>query len=259
MYEGWIKLHRRFLDWEWFQIPEMVKLFIFLLLSANIEDKKWNGITVRRGQLVTGRRKLSEMTGISDQSIRTGLARLKETGEINQQSTNKYSIITICKYEDYQINESNKYNESTNNQPATNQQLTTTKEYKNIRIYNTSDKSEVPDSSESADVDYKKIVELYHNTCTSFSRLIKLSEARKQKIRIRFVDEMKQDWNLLESIFMKMEKSKFLRGDNRNGWKASFDWVFENGKNWVKVAEGNYDDKPSAGKKQNQVNDIWEE
>lgn len=92
-------------------------------------------------------------------------------------------------------------------------------------------------------IDYKRIINLYHSLCPSFPRIRMLSDARKQKIRIRFQDEMKNDISLLESIFRKMEESKFLRGDNKNGWKASFDWLFENSKNWVKVVEGNYDNR----------------
>ena len=128
----------------------------------------------------------------------------------------------------------------------------------NINII-TSDKSEVSGSTEPAsgkndEIDYQKIVNLYHELCPSFPRIIKISEARKAKMRIRFADEMKRDWNLLTSIFRAMESSKFLRGDNRNGWKATFDWIFENSKNWVKVAEGNYDERLVQKQK---VNDIW--
>ena len=92
-------------------------------------------------------------------------------------------------------------------------------------------------------IDYNRIINLYHSLCPSFPRIRMLSDARKQKLRIRFQDEMKSDISLLESIFRKMEESKFLRGDNKNGWKASFDWLFENSKNWVKVVEGNYDNR----------------
>ena len=35
-----------------------------------------------------------------------------------------------------------------------------------------------------------------------------------------------------KKVFQKLEESKFCRGDNKNGWKASFDWIFENEKNW---------------------------
>lgn len=90
-------------------------------------------------------------------------------------------------------------------------------------------------------VDYERIVDLYHTICTEYPRIVRLSEPRKQKIRIRLVDEMNGDYSVLKQVFEKMQASKFMRGDNRQGWKATFDWVFEDGKNWVKVLEGNYD------------------
>lgn len=97
-------------------------------------------------------------------------------------------------------------------------------------------------------VDFDKIINLYHSICKSYPRIIKLSDARKRKIAIRFKDEMKGDFKLLESLFVKMEESKFLRGDNQKGWKATFDWLFANDKNWVKVAEGNYDNRENNKK-----------
>ena len=100
---GWIKLHRKFLTWEWYQNSHMVHLFIHLLLNANHEPCRWQGIEVQRGQLVTGRKKLSDQTGISEQSVRTCLNYLKSTNEIASKSTNKFSIITICNYDSYQL------------------------------------------------------------------------------------------------------------------------------------------------------------
>ena len=139
--EGWVKLHRKLIQWEWYQESNMVHLFIHLLLSANHKDGNWKGIDLVRGQLVSGRNKLSEQTGISSQSIRTCLNRLISTSEITIKPTNKYSIITICNYEDYQIN-NNDTNQPANqpanqqltiNQPTTNQQLTTNKKEKNVK------------------------------------------------------------------------------------------------------------------------------
>jgi hypothetical protein len=135
--ETWIKLYRKFDEWEWFCIPEMVSLFIYLLLNANNSDNEWKGIKVKRGQLITGRKTLKEKTGISEQTLRTCLSRLEKTKELTIKSTNKYSIITICNYELYQNgkNGSNQLTNQqlTNNQPATNQQLTTIEEYKDIK------------------------------------------------------------------------------------------------------------------------------
>jgi hypothetical protein len=140
--EGWIKLYRKFCSWEWYNISEMVHLFIHILLNANHEDGEWRGIKIKRGQLITGRNSLSENTGISQQTIRTCLHRLKSTNEITIKPTNKYSIITICNYESYQIingvtnQQINQLSnqELTSNQPATNHKQED-KEDKNIKTW----------------------------------------------------------------------------------------------------------------------------
>ena len=106
-----------------------------LLVLANFEDKRWKGMVIKRGQLVTSISRLSESTGISQQSLRTCLAKLEQTQEINKQTTNKFTIITILKYDSYQqcdCSENITTNKQlTNNQQTTNKQLTTTKERKN--------------------------------------------------------------------------------------------------------------------------------
>jgi len=133
--EGWIKLHRKITRWEWFKTPNMYHLFSYMLLSANNKDNSWQGITVMKGQLVSGVKSLSENTGISAQSIRTCINKLKSTGEITIQSTNRYSIITICNYESYQlynIDVNNQINNQVNKQLTNNQQTTNNKqEYNN--------------------------------------------------------------------------------------------------------------------------------
>lgn len=101
----WIKIHASITDWEWFDDAKMVKAWIYLLAKANWEDKAWRGITVQRGSLVTSRSKLASDLRMSEQEIRTILARLKSTNEIDIKLTNKYSIITICKYDSYQATE----------------------------------------------------------------------------------------------------------------------------------------------------------
>lgn len=115
MDNGWIKIHRKLLEWEWYTYSEMVHLFIHLIVSANHKDKRWQGVDVKRGQIITSRKKLSVETGISEQTVRTCLERLQNSNEITIQPTNKYSIITICSYECYQ-EQSNESNQRTNQQ-----------------------------------------------------------------------------------------------------------------------------------------------
>ena len=126
MDNGWIKLHRKFKDWEWSQDPNTSHLFVRLLLMANHKKRSWKGIDILPGQIVTGRKKLSSDTGLSEQSVRTSLNKLKSTNEVTIESTKQYSIIEIINWKNYQ----QVTNNLTNEQPTTNQQLTTNKNVK---------------------------------------------------------------------------------------------------------------------------------
>ena len=85
----------------------------------------------------------------------------------------------------------------------------------------------------------KEVVELFNATCVSFPKVIRLTEKRSVKIRSR-IKEI-SDFSMLAVVFEKMQNSNFLKGQNQTGWKATFDWVFENEENMLKVFEGNYD------------------
>jgi biotin operon repressor len=134
---GWIKLHRRLLEWEWYNDHNTFRLYIHILLKANYETKGWRGIVIERGQLVTSIPSLVKETGLSAQSVRTSLNRLKSTGELTDKVTNKFRLLTVVKYEEYQSEDyklTDKVTDKpTGQQQATNRQLTATKEYKNKR------------------------------------------------------------------------------------------------------------------------------
>lgn len=289
---SWIKIFRELLQWEWFQKAEMVQLFIYLLLKANCVDKQWQGITIKRGQLATSNATMRQDLRLSEQQIRTCIKRLISTGEITYKSTNRYVVITICNYDKYQeignsINEQNNEqtnNQSTDEQRAINEQSTTTKEVKNIRskeynikdikqesgsndqLSSASDEAQAvePEKPKAEKLPFKDIKAMWNETCTGFPKLFTLSEPRKNKMRLRIAEMggLEKALPLIKQIFEKMQQSKFLKGDNKRGWKASFDWLFENDKNWVKVYEGNYDNKPEQptatryGNNRN-CNDEW--
>lgn len=144
MNQGWIKLHRALMDWEWYDDIITRGIFIHCLLRANHTDTNWRGIELKRGQFVTSLKHLAEENGISLQTLRTHLKRLKSTRELTIKSTNKNSIITVCKYESYQSEKSEANTQTntqankqvTSNQQATNIQLTTDKNDKNNKNVN---------------------------------------------------------------------------------------------------------------------------
>lgn len=103
---GYIKLDQKITEWQWFNDPEMLALWVHLLLAASGEDKEWQGEPIPRGTLVTSVAKLSIKTGISASKVQNGLRRLKKSGEITTEGTNRWTKITIVNYDLYQGEES---------------------------------------------------------------------------------------------------------------------------------------------------------
>lgn len=103
---SWIKLHRKFMDWEWYSDANMVRVFIHLLLSAAHEDgAKQRGIAVQRGQAVIDTADLAGALAIGRQAVRTCLAKLQQTGEITittMRGRKGYTVVTISNYNNYQ-------------------------------------------------------------------------------------------------------------------------------------------------------------
>ena len=80
----------------------MVKLWIYILLSANSKRKKWKGSVIERGQFVTSQLYLAEMLDCSPRYVYKMLKRMVASGNITYIGTNKNTIITVCNYESYQ-------------------------------------------------------------------------------------------------------------------------------------------------------------
>ncbi|MBQ4216369.1 MAG: hypothetical protein II663_08875 [Bacteroidales bacterium] len=102
MIDGWIKIHRQILEWRWYSDINVTRLFLHLLLKANFDAKDWQDMTIERGQLVTSIGRLAEQTSLSIKEVRTALKKLESTGEIITKGANKFTTITICKYDTYQ-------------------------------------------------------------------------------------------------------------------------------------------------------------
>jgi len=89
-------------------------------------------------------------------------------------------------------------------------------------------------------------IEIAHEYKLSGTQL-KITEKRK-----RVINNLLKEYSP-EEVLQAMEKvhtSSFLQGNNKTGWQISFDW-FINKSNFLKVLEGNYDDKINAETKNN--------
>lgn len=98
----YVKMDRNLRFWRWFKSPKTVVVWIWLIMSANIEDHDFERETIHRGEVATSRKTISAATGLTENEVRTALDHLKSTGEITSRARSKYQVITILRYSDYQ-------------------------------------------------------------------------------------------------------------------------------------------------------------
>jgi len=133
--KGYLRLFRKIEDWEWYDKPNTKAIFLHCLINANEKDKIWQGKKIKRGQFVTSLEKLANANGLTIQQTRTALSNIEKSGDINKQTTNQYTVITVKNYNLYQPINKQKHTpfQQTNNMQL-NKQITTTNN--NIDISN---------------------------------------------------------------------------------------------------------------------------
>ena len=121
---GFVKLHRKMIEWGWYSDSIVKDVFIHILMVAAWKDGTYLGHDIKPGQAIIGRKKMAEELGFSEQQIRTALKKLESTGEISLFSTNKFTIATVENWEFYQCCDDEGNQQITNKQPTDNQQIT---------------------------------------------------------------------------------------------------------------------------------------
>ena len=130
---GWIKLHRAMLEWEWYDDINVKTVFLHLLLTANFEPSKYRGHTVGPGQSIIGFNALSEQTGLSRSQVRTAIDKLKMTGEIALKTTNKFSIVTMTCWSEYQSDSTQNRTQIAIQSPSNRHPIAPSKELNNLK------------------------------------------------------------------------------------------------------------------------------
>lgn len=134
---GFVKVHRSFLDWEWYDDGNCVRVFFHLLLNVNWETKKWRGKTILPGQIITSMDGLGRKLGLSRSSVVRVFSKLESTGEVTIDANNKWTLVTIVNWAKYQDADqpSGQQNEQRANNGRTTgeQQPDTTEEGKEIQ------------------------------------------------------------------------------------------------------------------------------
>lgn len=139
MERGYVKLWRKTLDSGLIQHPTALQVFTYLLLKTTHKPYRQivgsTAIDLRPGQVVTGRKTISQECKLSEQNVRTALKLLENLEILTIKPTNKYSVVSFVNWDTYQqeqssnqpTNQPTSNQQVTSNQPASNQHLTTNK------------------------------------------------------------------------------------------------------------------------------------
>jgi len=230
---GFIKLHRSILDWEWYDDPNTMRLFLHCLLRANHKDNNWRGILIKRGSFLTSLETLSKETKLSISQVRTSLNKLKKTNEIASLSQARNRMISIVEYEQYQG--SDKVNDKivASSSQDSDKLVTTNKNDKNV-------KNENNDKKTNGEFDLVwNMYEKKGNKKTSQNKFNKMTDANKQLMSEHLPEYVKSTpdkqyrknlesyinqecWN--DEISIKSEVSQYSAITQKNIQNLQGDW-----------------------------------
>lgn len=98
---GFIIVPRTILDWEWYEHPDVSRVFFHLLLKSNYTIKKWQGITIDIGEFVTSTEKLCNALNLSKFKVKNALKKLEDSGYIKAETNNKFTMIKLLESDVY--------------------------------------------------------------------------------------------------------------------------------------------------------------
>lgn len=99
---GYVKIHRKIVEWEWYHDPVVSRVFFHLLVIANYEPGNFEGHKIDVGQCVISLKNVAETLRISKDSVNRALKKLEKSGELQRKPTAKFTIITLKNYTYYQ-------------------------------------------------------------------------------------------------------------------------------------------------------------
>ena len=205
---GWICLFRKFINWEWYQDINVKVVFLHLLLTANHKDSKWQGIEIKRGQKITSISHLASEVNLSVRQVRTALNKLEMTNEITIETTNKYTLISIVKYNFYQDkdNENDKQNNTQDDKRATNERqtndkrATTNNNDNNITINNNDNNNNIPASEDKS------------STASAKASKHKYGEYNNVLLKDEELQKLKKDYSNWEELIKYLDEYIEMKG-----------------------------------------------
>ena len=105
MGDGWIKLNRKMLNWEWYTDLPTKSLFIHLLLTVSTSATTWRGRAIKAGARAANLPTLIGETGMDERSLKRAIANLELTRDIEivrESPNDRHWIIRVVNWPKYQ-------------------------------------------------------------------------------------------------------------------------------------------------------------
>lgn len=136
--KGYLKLHRQIVDNPVvYKDAEYLAIWIDLLIHAQFHECEavFGGekITLKPGQLITGRKKIAKRLGVSESKVQRVLKCYESEHQIEQRTDHQCRLITIVSWDKYQFVEQGDEQRLNNERTTSEQRVNTIQEYKNIR------------------------------------------------------------------------------------------------------------------------------
>ena len=242
---GYVRLWRKSLHSAVWKNPTLWRVWTWCLMKATYKECEHlvGRMLVRLlpGQFVYGRRAAADEMGISESASRWAIKTLIKLGNLTSTATNKYSILTICKWQTYQASApaDAPTDDPTDDPTTAPADAPQRKKGKEVLEKGKEEKHEgaPPALSDT------------WNEMAAFPQLPKvtvMTAKRKATLRVRWAEAFfRENW---AEAMAKIPGCPFLIGQSERGWRADFDW-FLKPDTVAKILEGKYDAGAGAGGK----------
>lgn len=225
---GWYKQQRSITERPWFKDALMVQLYTYLKSMAYVADSKFEGRIIRRGSCPTTRSEMSEMTGMSVRTLDRVLRRLVAYGEIIVKGNSRFSVITICDYDSCVVPES-LFGAADGITDGITDGIAGGTTYTNIKEGRIEDSLITPYSPYKTEREMKdlalEVKKMYNKMFDGqLPPLIRLHLPVRNMVMECVRRFGRQS---IDIVFEQVQHERFSMGDNRTGFIASFQFIFE--------------------------------
>ena len=99
---SFVKLDRGMREWRWYTDGATMRVFLELILTANVTPCIFEGASIGRGQRVISVKSIAETLDLGEEDVRRALNNLYSTGEITVEKHPSFFIVTLVNYDFYQ-------------------------------------------------------------------------------------------------------------------------------------------------------------